>query len=65
MKKLIAALMTVMFLGSVTGLALAQGTAPSTTPVAKTAKHVKKHAKKAKKAKKETAPVASSTPAAK
>lgn len=69
MKKLFAALMTVLFLGSTTGLALAQGTAPATTPVAKTEKvkkTMKKHVKKAKKAKKEmTAPAASTTPTSK
>ena len=67
MKKLIVALMTVLFLGSTTAVVLADEAAPATTPVAKTekAKKVKK-AKKAKKAKKEmAAPAASTTPAAK
>ncbi len=64
MKKYIATLMTVLFLGS-TGLVLAdEAAAPATTPVAKTAKH--KKPKKAKKVKKEAAaPAASTTPAAK
>ena len=67
MKKLFAALMTVLFLGSTTGLVLAQGTAPATTPVAKTEKVKKtKHVKKSKKGKKAmTAPAASSTPTSK
>ena len=57
MKKLIAALMTVLFLGS-TGLVLADTAAPSTTPVAKTMKHKKvKKVKKVKKTK-EAAPAA-------
>ncbi len=64
MKKFIAALMTVLFLGSTTSLVLAQGTAPASTPVAKTMSH--KKAKKIKKVKKtKTAPVASTTPVAK
>ncbi len=67
MKKLFAALMTVLFLGSTTGLVLAQGTTPATTPVAKTEKVKKtKHVKKSKKSKKAmTAPAASSTPTSK
>lgn len=73
MKKLIVALMTVLFLGSTTAVVLADNAAPATTPVAKTEKVKKskkvKKAKKAKKAKKEkkemTAPAASSTPASK
>ena len=44
MKKLIAALMTVLFLGSTTGLVLAQTpTTASTTPVAKVVKKHKSH----------------------
>jgi len=67
MKKLFAALMTVLFLGSTTGLVLAQGTAPATTPVAKTEKVKKvKKMKKVKKSKKVmAAPAASTTPASK
>ena len=67
MKKLIVALMTVMFLGSTTAMVLADDAAPATTPVVKTekAKKVKKHVKKAKKAKKAMAPAASATPASK
>ena len=65
MKKLIVALMTVLFLGSTTGLVLADTAAPATTPVAKTMKHKKvKKVKKVKKMK-EAAPAASTTPAAK
>jgi len=64
MKKLIAALMTVLFLGSTTGLVLAQGSSPASTPVAKTMSH--KKVKKLKKVKKtKTAPVTSTTPVAK
>ena len=63
MKKLIAALMTVLFLGS-TGLVLAdEAAAPASTPVAKTMKH-KKH-KKSKKVKKTEAPAVSTTPTSK
>jgi hypothetical protein len=63
MKKLIAVLMTVLFLGSTTGLVLAQAT-PGSAPV-KTS-HKTKKSKKVKKSKKSTtAPAASSTPAAK
>ncbi len=59
MKKLIVTLVTVLFLGSTTGLVFAQtGTAPSTTPVAKSAK---KKVKKVKKVKKAAAPAASTT----
>jgi hypothetical protein len=58
MKKLIAALMTVLFLGSTTGLVLAQGTTPASAPV-KTS-HKTKKTKKVKKSKKSTtAPAAS------
>jgi len=64
MKKLIATLMTVLFLGSTTGFVLAQGSSPATTPVAKTMKH--KKVKKVKKVNKtKTAPAASTTPAGK
>lgn len=65
MKKFIAALMTVLFLGSTTSLVLAQGSAPASTPVAKTMSH--KKAKKLKKVKKTktAAPVTSTTPVAK
>jgi hypothetical protein len=59
MKKLIAALMTVLFLGSTTGLVLAQGTAPATTPTAKVSHKSHKMSKKVKKGK--PAPVAAST----
>jgi hypothetical protein len=59
MKKLFAALMTVLFLGSTTGLVFAQGTAPATTPVAKTSHKTHKKAKKVKKSK--SAPAAAST----
>ena len=63
MKKLIATLMTVLFLGS-TGVVLAQGSSPAPTPVSKTMSH--KKAKKVKKVKKtKTAPAASTTPAGK
>ena len=56
--------MTVLFLGSTTGLVLAQGTPAGSTPV-KTS-HKTKKSKKVKKSKKTTAPAAaSSTPAAK
>ena len=65
MKKLIAALMTVLFLGSTTGLVLADGTAPAATPAAKTMKHSKKHSKKGKKGKKETTAAPSTTPVSK
>ena len=60
MKKLFAVLMAVLFLGSTTGMVLAQGTAPASTPVAKVAKHkkVKKGKKVSKKSK--TAPAATS-----
>lgn len=66
MKKLIAALMTVLFLGSTTGLVLAQGTAPAGSP-AKTSTKSHKKSKKGKKSKKSmTAPAAGTTaPAAK
>jgi len=63
MKKFIAALMTILFLGSTTSLVLAQGTAPATTPVAKTMSH--KKAKKIKKVKKMKAAPVVSTPVAK
>jgi hypothetical protein len=65
MKKLFAVLMTVLFLGSTTGMVLAQGTTPASTPV-KTSHKVKK-TKKVKKSKKSTtAPAAATTaPAAK
>jgi len=63
MKKYIAALMTVLFLGT-TGLVLAdEAAAPATTPVAKVMKH--KKGKKMKKTKKTAAPAASTTPVAK
>ena len=63
MKKFIAALMTVLFLGT-TGLVLAdEAAAPAATPVAKVMKH--KKAKKVKKVKKTEAPAASTTPVAK
>jgi len=63
MKKLIATLMTVLFLGSTTGLVLAQGATGSTTPVVKTS-HKAKKSKKMKKAKK-AAVAPSTTPVAK
>lgn len=64
MKKLIAALMTVLFLGSTTGLVLAQTpTTASTTPVAKVVKKHKSHKKMKKTA--TAAPAASTTPASK
>jgi len=64
MKKLIAALMTVLFLGSTTGLVLADATAPAMTPTAKVSHKSHKKSKKVKKSK--PAPVAASTtPAAK
>ena len=64
MKKFIATLMTVLFLGSTTGLVLAEGSTPATTPVAKTMSH--KKVKKIKKVKKtKTAPTTSTTPVAK
>jgi hypothetical protein len=65
MKKLIAALMTVLFLGSTTGLVLAQGTTSASAPVKTTKSH--KKSKKVKKSKKSTtAPAAATTaPAAK
>jgi hypothetical protein len=62
MKKLIAALMTVLFLGSTTGLVLAQTPAAGSTPVVKVMKH-KVH-KKAKKTVKPAA-AASTTPVSK
>jgi len=63
MKKYIAALMTVLFLGT-TGLVLAdEAAAPATTPVAKVMKH--KKGKKMKKMKKTEAAAASTTPVAK
>ena len=64
MKKYIAALMTVFFLGSTTGLIYAQGSAPATTPAAKTVTKTshKKHNKKAKGNKKgKPAPAAAAT----
>jgi len=61
MKKLIAALMTVLFLGSTTGLVFAQTPTTATTPVAKVAKH-KKHKKSVKKTV-APAPAAATTPA--
>lgn len=64
MKKILATLMTVLFLGSTTGLVFAQGTAPAATPVAKTAPKTthKTHKKVSKKNKKsKPAPVAAST----
>ena len=61
MKKLIAALMTVLFLGSTTGLVLAQTPTTATTPVAKVMKH-KKHKKSVKKTV-APAPAAATTPA--
>jgi len=63
MKKLIAALMTVLFLGSTTGLVLAQTPAAGSTPVVKVAKH-KVH-KKGKKTVKPAAAAASTTPVSK
>jgi hypothetical protein len=63
MKKLIATLMTVLFLGSTTGLALAQGSSPATTPVVKTG-HKHKKSKKVKKNKMAPA-TESTTPTAK
>lgn len=61
MKKLFAVLMTVLFLGSTTGLVLAQGTTPASTPTTKVS-HKMKKAKKMKKSKKvKAAPAASST----
>jgi hypothetical protein len=63
MKKLFVALMTVLFLGSTTGMVLADGTAPATTPTVKVS-HKAKKAKKVKKMKAaQTAP--STTPVAK
>jgi hypothetical protein len=62
MKKLIASLMTVLFLGSTTGLVLAQ--TPTTASVTPVAKVVKKH-KSHKKVKPTVAPAASTTPASK
>ncbi|HVM31603.1 MAG TPA: hypothetical protein VMU88_00570 [bacterium] len=62
MKKLIAALMTVLFLGSTTGLVLAQTPTTAVTPTAKVMKKHKSH-KKMKKA--AAAPAASTTPASK
>jgi hypothetical protein len=59
MKKLIAALMTVLFLGSTTGLVFAQTPTIATTPVAKVMKH-KKHKKSVKKT---VAPAPATTPA--
>ena len=64
MKKLIAALMTVLFLGSTTTLVLADDMAPAATPVAKVHKSHKK-AKKAKKAKPAAAAADTTTPVAK
>jgi hypothetical protein len=63
MKKLIAALMTVLFLGSTTGLVLAQTPVAGTTPVAKVMKH--KIHKKAKKTVKPAAAAPSTTPVSK
>jgi hypothetical protein len=62
MKKLIAALMTVLFLGSTTGLVLAQGTMAA--PTSKTAKHPKKGKKGKKSVKKSTTAPSTSAPAA-
>ena len=59
MKKLFAALMTVLFLGSTTGLVFAQGTAPAATSVTKTSHKTHKKVKKVKKS--STAPAAEST----
>lgn len=65
MKKSFAVLMAVLFLGSTTGMVLAQGTTPESTPVAKVApkgKKAGKHSKGKKGHKKSTAaPVAAST----
>jgi hypothetical protein len=58
MKKLIAALMTVLFLGSTTGLVLADGTAPA-APTTKVGH--KGHKKPGKGKKSKPAPVAAST----
>lgn len=56
--------MTVLFLGSTTGLVLADATAPAMTPTAKVSHKGHKKSKKVKKSK--PAPVAASTtPAAK
>jgi hypothetical protein len=63
MKKLIAALMTVLFLGSTTGLVLAQTPAAGSAPVVKVSKH-KVH-KKGKKAMKPVATAVSTTPTSK
>ncbi len=60
MKKLIAALMTVLFLGSTTGMVFADATAPATTPAKVSHKNHKKPGK-GKKGKKVTAPAAAST----
>lgn len=65
MKKLIAALMTVLFLGSTTGLALAQGTTSGTTPAAKTTQKAHKKGKKGKKGKKSSTAASTTAPAAK
>ncbi|HUO58928.1 MAG TPA: hypothetical protein VMV05_12200 [bacterium] len=68
MKKFIVALMTVLFLGSTTGLVLADDAAPAATPVVKTKKvsHKSKHMKKVKKEKPAAAaPAPAATPAAK
>ncbi len=67
MKKVIAALMTVLFLGSA-GLVLAQTPAPAAAAPAATPMPMKKKHKKKKKAMMEATPVAadaSTTPAAK
>ena len=63
MKKILATLMTVLFLGSTTGLVLAQGTAPAATPLAKTAPKAnhKSHKGSKKNKKSKPAPVAAST----
>jgi hypothetical protein len=58
MKKLIAALMTVLFLGSTTGMVFADATAPATTPAK--VSH-KSHKKSGKGKKSKPAPVAAST----
>ncbi len=54
MKKLMAVMMTVLFVGALSGPVWAD-TMPAKTPVAKTMKHKKKSSKKGKKAMKPSA----------
>ncbi len=63
MKKLLASVLTIMFLGVISGPLFAQTPAPEKTPVAKTMKHKKTHKKRMEKAKKAATP--STTPTAK